>query len=147
MNCYESSWYQCPTQVPVLKCCAVRWSSRSEAFWQIHTMFVIFMGWVLSIRIANVVTNCLTWSIWQYLLMFWQICGTVWRVINAVAQEKQDSILWKWIFNMDQSHDTLWSQHWPIWFKINKATKTTTWMIYPANLVVKCFWGTEMWDI
>ena len=78
-----------------------------------------------------------TWSIWQYLLIFWQIWGIVWQVINSGAQEKQDSILWKLMFNMDQSHDTLCSQSWPIWFKINKVAKKTTWMIHPADLVVK----------
>ena len=41
-NCYESSLYQCPTQILVLVCCDVRLSCWSEAYWRIHTIFVIF---------------------------------------------------------------------------------------------------------
>ena len=45
---------------------------------------------------------------------------------------------------MGQLHGTLCSHPWPIWFSINKVTKKTTYTKFPANLVAKRFWFTEI---
>ena len=58
-NCYQSSLFQCPTQVLILMWGAIMGSCWSEAFWRIHTVFVIFswdgyfpQGWQMLLPIA-----------------------------------------------------------------------------------------------
>ena len=74
-------------------CCQLimqEWSFLTDSYNVCH----LLMGWVLSARIANVVTNCLTWSIRQYPFIFWQLCGSVWWVNNAVVVSDGLLMLW-----------------------------------------------------